>query len=250
MRLLILKCSSRKRGPTEPIPALERYDGPLWQVLRAYLRQQGLWSADLDIYGLSAEYGLIPARQPIPLYERTMDPDRADELRPGVLAEFQRLMECGYDHVCLGISHRYLRALNGWEALVPPSTDVTVTDGTAAIKLGQLRAWLHGEPWRGVAERPTRLIADAEPRGSARLGGVTFSMSRDEALARARAALAEDSSKQAKAYRYWYAMVDGRPVGVKWLASVLSGLPTTAFQAAQARQGLLALGIDVESVRD
>jgi hypothetical protein len=216
------------------------------------LRQQGLWGTDLDIYGLSAEYGLIPAQRPIPIYERTMDSDRADELRPAVLAEFQRLMERRYDQLCLGISLRYLRALEGWEKLTPPGITVTVTDGTAAIKLGQLRAWLHGEPWRGVAERPARLVAAAEPRGAASIGGVTLDMSREEALTRARVALTEnaDQARLAKSYRYWYAMIDGQPVGVKWLASVLSGLPTTTFQAAQARQALLALGIDVESVRD
>lgn len=251
MRLLILKCSSRKRGPDEPIPAIERYDGPLWQVLRAYLREQGLWGADLEIYGLSAEFGLIPAQQAIPMYERKLDPERAEELRPRVLATFQTLMERQYDQLCLGVSQRYLAALVGWETLVPPETAVTLTDGTAAIKLGQLRAWLHGEPWRGIAPRPAHLKAEATPRGSVRIGGVTLRMSREEAIAQARAALADDANqvKQAKSYRYWFAMIDGQPVGVKWLASVLSGLPTTAFQAAQARQALLALGIDLESVR-
>lgn len=250
VRLLILKCSSSKRGPDELVPAIERYDGPLWQVLRAYLRKQGLWSSDLDIYGLSAEFGLIPAQRAIPLYERTMDSGRAYELNPQVLATFQTLMERQYDQLCLGVSQRYLAALAGWEAHVPSTTVVTTTDGTAAIKLGQLRAWLHGEPWRGIAPRPPHLKAEATPRGIVRIGGVTLRMSREEAIAQARASLAEDATqaRQANRYRYWYAMIDGQPVGVKWLASVLSGLPTTAFQAAQARQALLALGIDVESV--
>lgn len=248
-RLLILQCSSSKQGPAEPIKAIDRYDGPLWRVLRAYQREQGLWGADLEIFGLSAEYGLIPAEQPIPLYERKMDNDRANELRPDVLSEFRKLMNRGYDQLCLGVSQLYLQALEGWKELVPPKTAVTVTDGTEAVKLGQLRAWLHGEAWRGPAKRPERLIADAQPRGSVRIGGVTLSMSREDVLAHARAALREDG-KNAKTYRNWYALIDGQPVGVKWLAGVLSGLPTSAFQAAQARQALLALGIDVESTSD
>ncbi|NNJ13466.1 hypothetical protein EKD04_024375 [Chloroflexales bacterium ZM16-3] len=40
MRLLILKCSARKRGGPEPTPVADRYDGPRWQVLRSYLRAQ------------------------------------------------------------------------------------------------------------------------------------------------------------------------------------------------------------------
>jgi hypothetical protein len=249
MRLLILQCSSSKRGSAEPIPAIERYDGPLWRVLRAYRREQGLWGKDLEVFGLSAEYGLIPAEQAILMYERTMDTDRASELRPNVLSEFGALMDRGYDQLCLGVSQRYLHALEGWEELVPPKTSVTVTDGTEAIKLGQLRAWLHDEAWRGPVKRPERLVVEAQPRGNVRIGGVTLSMSREDVLAHARAALREDG-KQAKTYRYWYALIDGQPVGVKWLASVLSGLPTSAFQAAQARQALLALGIDVESTSD
>lgn len=39
----------------------------------------------LDVYGLSAEFGLFPASEPIPWYERTMDSDRAHELQPHVM---------------------------------------------------------------------------------------------------------------------------------------------------------------------
>lgn len=70
-RLLILKCSARKRGVEEPIPAIERYDGPLWQVLRSFLREQPLFATDIDIYVLSAAFGLIPASQPIVWYDQT-----------------------------------------------------------------------------------------------------------------------------------------------------------------------------------
>jgi hypothetical protein len=246
MRLLILNCSSRKRGPAEPIPAIERYNGPLWQVLRAYLRERRLWGADLDVYGLSAEYGLFPTTRPIPHYERAMDSERAGELHDGVIASFGTLIAHDYDQLCPGVSTRYLRALDGWERLVSSTMAVTVTDGTAAIKLGQLRAWLHGEEWRGIARRPIHIAASVRPRGTARIAGVAVTMTRDEALTRARAALSDDGARAARGFRDWYVLVDGHPVGAKWLAGVLSQVPTTAFQAAQARQLLLALGIDVE----
>src|SRR5689334_2362986 len=95
-RLLILKCSARKRGDDTPIPALERYDGPLWQVLRSFLREQPLFATDLDVYVLSAAFGLIPAAHPIPWYDQTMSPERGAELRPAVLVELERLMQGGY----------------------------------------------------------------------------------------------------------------------------------------------------------
>lgn len=248
MRLLILKCSARKRGGAEPIPVVERYDGPLWRVLRSFQREQPIFAADLDIYGLSAEYGLIPGTTPIPNYERTMAPERADELRPQILAAFQELMGRGYEQLCLGVSDRYLRAMAGWEAYVPAGVDVTLTDGMMGEKLGQLRAWLEGQAWvPPSASRPERIAAPETPRGETVLSGVQLRLSREEVLERARAALASDGAGAGR-YRDWYVLVDGRPVSAKWLASVISGLPTTKFDAANARRALLALGVDVERV--
>lgn len=244
MRLLILKCSAAKRGGPEPIPALERYDGPLWRVLRSYLRGQPMFAADLDVYGLSAEYGLIPGSTAIPDYERTMAPERADALRPQVLETFASLMGRGYGQLCLGVSERYLRAMAGWEAHTPPGTAVTITDGAMGEKLGQLSAWLDGATW-APAERPPRLEAPEASRGEAVLSGVHLRLTRDEVLERARAALAADGAAAGR-YRDWYVLLDGRPVAAKWVAGVISGLPTTRFDAANARRALLALGVDVE----
>ena len=38
-RLLILSCSQRKHETQEPLPAIERYNGPLFFVLRRFLRE-------------------------------------------------------------------------------------------------------------------------------------------------------------------------------------------------------------------
>ncbi|NTU80017.1 MAG: hypothetical protein HGA45_11535 [Chloroflexales bacterium] len=246
MRLLILKCSARKRTGETPLPVIERYDGPLWQVLRSYLREQPMFAADLVVYGLSAEYGLIPGDMPIPNYERTMAPERADALRPQVLAVFQELMGGSYDKLCLGISDRYLRAMEGWETYIPSGLEVTATDGAMGAKLGQLKAWLEGRAWvPPAASRPAHIAAAANPRGEAVLAGVHLRLTRDEVIAKARAALAADGAG-ADRYRDWYVVLDGRPVAAKWVASVISGLPTTKFDAANARRVLLALGIDVQ----
>jgi hypothetical protein len=245
-RLLILSCSARKSSDAEPTPAIDRYDGPLWQVLRSYLREQPMFAADLAIYGLSAEFGLIPGDQRIPPYDRTMDSDQADALRPQVLETFATLMGQGYDQICLGVSERYLRAMQGWEPLAPADVTVRVTDGPMGTKLGQLRAWLEGREW-APAERPAHLAALATPRGEVVLAGVHLRLSREQVLARGRAALATDSAGAGR-YRDWYVLLDGRPVSAKWLAGVISGLPTSRFDAANARRALLALGVDVERV--
>jgi len=227
--------------------ALERYDGPLWQVLRSAQRDQPLLVSNIDVYVLSAAFGLIPASQPIPWYDQTMAPERAEEIRPVALATFAQLMQAEYDEVCLGLSHRYLRALQGWEGFVPTSVQVTVTDGPMGVKLGQLRSWLLGEVWGPPTVQPNRLVAPEQPRGSAQLGGIVVNLSRDEVLDRARQALAAGDAG-ARRYRDWYVLVDKQPVAPKWLVSLISGQPTSAFDASAARRVLLALGIDVERV--
>ncbi|WP_373537310.1 DUF6884 domain-containing protein [Microcoleus sp.] len=68
--LLILACSQRKRSDTDSLPAIERYDGPTFRLLRRFLRKQP--SAPLEIYILSAKFGLIPSDYPIPDYDQKM----------------------------------------------------------------------------------------------------------------------------------------------------------------------------------
>src|SRR5690348_4465403 len=82
-RLLILSCSQRKRPDLELLPAMDRYDGPSFRVLRRFLSQRP--TERLTVYILSAEFGLIPATLPIPDYDRRMTPQRARELQPQAL---------------------------------------------------------------------------------------------------------------------------------------------------------------------
>jgi|HigsolmetaAR202D_1030399.scaffolds.fasta_scaffold10118_2 hypothetical protein len=248
MRLLILNCSARKHGSEDLIPAIERYDGPVWQLLRSYLRDHQPIVPPLDVYVLSAAFGLIPADKPIPWYDQTMDPAQAELLRPSVLATFKTLMQRGYDQLCLGLSQRYLQAMQGWEAVVPVTVQVTLTDGPMGMKLGQLRAWLRGYEWQRNVEQPQRLEAAEQPRGEAVIGGVALRLSQEEVLAQARLALANDTVGAQRRYRHWYVRIDGAPVAPKWLVSQLTGLPTSAFDAGAARRVLLALGFDIEHV--
>ena len=59
-RLLILACSQRKQASCEPLPAIDRYNGPLFLVLRRFMRECPRQARLLDVYILSAAYGLIP----------------------------------------------------------------------------------------------------------------------------------------------------------------------------------------------
>lgn len=243
-RLLILMCSDRKVGGADPLPAVERYDGPLWQVLRVCLRAQPQLGVGLDTYVLSAAFGLIPATQAIPWYDQKMTAERAAELQPSALMGFGMLIEKGYDQICLGLSQIYLPALDGWESLVPAGTSATLTDGPIGTKKAQLRAWLEGRGWLPSAP-PDRYEADEIPRGEVVVAGVHLQLTRDEVLERARAGLASNS-RGADRFRDWFVLIDGQAVSPKWLVSLLCQRPTSAFDASAARRALLALGISVE----
>lgn len=80
-RLLIFACSARKRAGSRYMPAIERYDGPLWQTLR---------HADPDgtkarIACLSAHYGFRDARTPIEAYDKRMTEETAAAMKAGGL---------------------------------------------------------------------------------------------------------------------------------------------------------------------
>lgn len=78
-RLLILACSATKRGGTERIPAIERYDGPLWRTLR-HCDPEGRKAM---VALLSARYGFRDASSPIENYDARMTEDVAGRMIAG-----------------------------------------------------------------------------------------------------------------------------------------------------------------------
>jgi cytoplasmic iron level regulating protein YaaA (DUF328/UPF0246 family) len=86
MRVLILACSARKKVAESLMPAIERYDGPSFRVLRKFLRTS---TEEVGIWILSAEFGLIPSCEPIPWYDCRMTISRARQLRGPTIKRLQ-----------------------------------------------------------------------------------------------------------------------------------------------------------------
>ena len=143
-RLLILSCSQRKHPSHEPLPAIERYDGPLFKVLRRYLRESSHQARDLDVFILSAAYGLIPGDSPTPLYDRKITADRANELRPQVTAVLSDLMQTDYVEILFVLGKTYLKAFENLQEVVPAQIAHNVAGGPIGKKQAQLKNWL----WR------------------------------------------------------------------------------------------------------
>jgi len=179
-RLLILACSATKAAG-EGLTARDRYQGPLWQTLRA---------ADPDsskafVCFLSAKFGLGDARDLLPHYDRVLtdaDTDRmveghtwrcypelpqssrmtvAAKLRAanrdglrrspsGVLTLLARELGQPFRDVAICGGHRYVRVASSWLAdfrvmrQLAPNTPITITiiNGPIGVMRARLRAWV------------------------------------------------------------------------------------------------------------
>ena len=140
-RLLIISCSQRKKTDAGLLPAIDRYDGPAFRVLRKFL---GEAPADPPvILILSAKYGLIEAAHPVPDYDCRMSAALAKQLHSRVLAAGKRVL--GSDHcqeVGLCVGKQYRAALDGLLDVVPAGARVDVIGGGLGRRLTALRGWL------------------------------------------------------------------------------------------------------------
>jgi len=140
-RLLILSCSQRKVPSKGRLPAIDRYDGPAFRVLRKYLRETR--SGALTVLIVSAKYGLIEAAQPIPDYDCRMSAALAEQLHAQILEAGTHVL--GSEHwqevgVCVG--KQYSAALGGLLECVPGGARVDVIGGGLGRRLTALRGWL------------------------------------------------------------------------------------------------------------
>lgn len=240
-RLLILSCSQRKRHQAGLMSAIERYDGPAFRVLRRYLQIKTIANeheqAGPDVYILSAEFGLIPADQPIPDYDRQMTQGRAKELKPIVLDSLRCLLdrECPYREIFIHLGKEYQLALAGWERWIPQGVIVHTADGSIGAKQGRLFDWLHGS---------APPVPVTEKRSEAKLLGMEIELTPQEVLEVARQALHHDGQAAAR-FHTWFVQVDDQRVAPKWIVSKLTGLPVSAFVTGQARRLLTQLGVEV-----
>lgn len=136
-RLLVLACSARKRKDAGPLPALERYDGPAFRVLRKFL---AVAADPPDVLVLSAKYGLVPSAREISHYDTRMTPELAGEMRADVLRVLDGVVaRGGHAEVAFCLGATYRAAVAGFE---PTGVTVTFVTGTQGSRLRNLRAWL------------------------------------------------------------------------------------------------------------
>lgn len=80
-RLLVLACSATKTTEPGAVPAIRRYDGPLWRTLRAADPEGKL----AQVAYLSARHGFGEASTPLDRYDARMTPELAQMMIAGGL---------------------------------------------------------------------------------------------------------------------------------------------------------------------
>ncbi len=239
IRLLILSCSQRKHSTPSLLPALERYDGPIFQVINKFMRMRPFEAQSLDVYILSAKFGLIPSSQLIPNYNFRVTLQKVKKLQSLTLTELKRILaDRQYDELFISMGKDYLRVLDGYESLIPANLKVIISKGVIGRKQAELRNWLHG----GVSV-PSDNQMEVTQQGKANFRGVEISLTSNQVMDVARLAIAEKQNIPKS--QVWYVQVDDKRVPLKWLVSKLTGLPVNAFHTDEARRVLQQLGVEV-----
>ena len=141
MRLLILACSGRKFEDQGKMPAVLRYDGNSYRVLRKAARE-GCDLTEVVLWILSAKYGLIKAHTGIEFYEQRMTKDRVLELRTVVSGKLRNwLLSRSYSEIYVDVGELYWNTLkDGFDGL--RGVEAVRAEGRIGERLRDLKDWL------------------------------------------------------------------------------------------------------------
>lgn len=239
-RLVLTSCSRRKRPDADLLPAMERYDGPTFRVLRRFLRECP--ESTLDAYILSAEFGLIAGHRLIPAYDQQLTPRRATQLETEVAAKIFHITSAkDYAGILVCAGGDYAPLLEQNVIAASPAASVDVASGTVGRQLTLLRRWLHGD----AKLLPPQDVDDKESV-TLSIRGTDVTLTPMQATERLRGALEAEQGEPDR-FQSWYALIGERRVSIKWMVAQLTGLPVSAFHTDDAKRALKQLGIHVRA---
>jgi hypothetical protein len=240
-RCLLLGCTKAKNEGAN-LTAIGRYDGPAFRVLRRFFREADQSLLDVDVFVISAKYGLINGQESIGDYDQLMTREIAKKINPIVISRLEYILNEGYSELFITMGKVYLESLRGFEKIVPQSIKIVISKTSQGKRLSELKRWLY----RSSGNKHTPTISP-KMSGKATLKGRPIKASKEDVIKVAKEALAMRKGEPTH-FRSWYVKIEGKRVSTKWLVSLLSGLPVSEFQASDARRVLAQLGIPVHHV--
>ncbi len=240
-RIVIISCSQRKKTDENILPAIERYDGPNFRLLRKYL---SLSTDKLDVYVLSAKFGLLSYTTEIPFYEQKLSNQQFHELTEAsriqanrFFAETEKPKE-----VFINLGSAYQQVFAPILEKLAQTNSLTFTSGSSGKRLAEMHDWLYG------ANSPLRNECTGTISKEVFIQGIRLQTSEKEIRAIIQNEIAQNKTKDLQNFQSWFVPIDDLKVSPKWLISKLSGLPVGKFHSDQARKVLQRLGIKVERV--
>lgn len=138
-QLLVLGCSQTKRSAPGELPAIDRYDGSPYRVLRNYLRSNQ-WPSNLSVAILSARYGLVGGFTDIEDYNLRMSSNLASLHAPKSKATLSEWAK-NHSSIHLSLGKDYLPAVSSIiQNELRGKTEVF--EGPIGMKLNQIKGLL------------------------------------------------------------------------------------------------------------
>lgn len=241
-RIVITSCSKCKIDKPNLVSAIDRYDGPSFRLLRKYLRQP---ADDIDIFILSAKFGLVSHQTQLPYYEQKLDKFHAEDL--GILASSQALPlfadSSGATEIFVNLGKTYFEAFQPTLHQISVDISLTIASGTSGRRLSELHDWLYGEK--------SRLLADMQssfPEQEVLFKGVIIRANEEDIRLLIRKGIANGEAELIQNFQSWFVSIDDLKVSPKWLVSKLTGIAVGKFHSDQARSVLRKLGIEIHRV--
>lgn len=243
--LLLLTCSARKRLDSGELPAIERYDGPMFRVLRRFRNQHP--NLEFETFILSARFGWMGEQTPTPLYDQQPSDDPNWRLE-SQLALAHLIESKNWGPIFFDIGARYRLAVGSIAQNIPSSTEVRWAQGAPGMRTAQLGFWLEN-----LAPHFARATPDIVPYNLSCAGhqamfqGKTFRV--EAAQLRALAKRWRDSPISPKARPFHWSVAIQLPhavqyVPLKWLVSQIVGVPPGQFSTEQAKVFLCQIGME------
>jgi hypothetical protein len=238
--LIILGCSRRKKRTSRPIPAIDRYDGPLFQVLRKHIRERP--EVPPATYVLSGRFGLIDAEFPTPRYSHRLTAADIPILQNSVDSQIKKAVEkIQPARVFVSVGSQYWRLLDEPLSREFASEKLIIASGSIGGRASQLAHWLR------LSEPRTNNVPIGQPCGKATLLGTTVRLTPAEILYKANEARSVDP-EGALRFQTWFVELGNERVAPKWLASILFDKPVFRFRTSDARRVLTDLGLSIRHV--
>lgn len=137
--LIVISCSARKkRSPPPPIPAITRYDGVLFTVIRKAVREKRM-RPNTTVIIISAKYGVVRAGTKIPFYDQRLTASQATTLAPRVRSTLAAIVRKGkYQRKFVNLGRDYASMIQDLPAL----RGAVWASGSIGQRAAVLKSWI------------------------------------------------------------------------------------------------------------